>query len=317
MRAIQTLSCIAAIVALFSCTKTVVDEEKDPELIRVPDRVMTTPGPSEINSGYIYLDPADGHYKSALFDFGSQLTRISSGYVTGQAGVGISSITARDAGLISAEIEGDKFVAYLPSFLSLPFNDGPLYTVKPAVIGYEVDTVNLPPCCTQITHNIFFRAQEKVYILDSIKAKAKGIKLKTPVSTTVIDGPLFSANSNGILIFKGRILMNTNSPTGMAIYPYDQAAIDDSYSDLGSYYVYGNINNYVFFRANSLDVNRGYGPITEVLSYLPFSETPVGSFRVEFGSSPETHKYYVTCVGKLQDGSDFILNDELLSFGIM
>ncbi|MGE9314811.1 hypothetical protein ACLOAU_24350 [Niabella sp. CJ426] len=157
----------------------------------------------------------------------------------------------------------------------------------------------------------------KYYSLDTIKAKAKGIKLKNPLSSTMLDGPVFAVNSDGILIIKGRILMNTNSPSGMAIYPYDQAALDDTYSDLGSYYLYGNISNYVFFRANSFDVNRGYGPITEVLSYLPFSETPVGSFRVEFGSTPETHKYYVTCVGKLQDGSDFVLNDELLSFGIM
>ncbi|MGE9314810.1 hypothetical protein ACLOAU_24345 [Niabella sp. CJ426] len=98
MKAFQKLSCIVAIVALFSCTKTIVEEQK-PEVIEPPEAVMTLPGHSEISSGYISLDPVDGHYKSALFDFGPQLTHPSSGYLTGQAGVGISSMSARDEGL--------------------------------------------------------------------------------------------------------------------------------------------------------------------------------------------------------------------------
>lgn len=325
MKAIKNLSCLLSMAALVSCTKTVT-EVKEPERIKPPETVMTTPGPSEISSGYIYLDPADGHYKSALFDFGNQLTHISSGYVTGQAGVGINSIAGNGSGLISAEIEGDKFTAYLPSFLTLP-NYGPSYSTQKVTSweAFEVDvslTISVIGAATweqTIRYGSIYleESTNKYYALDSIKAKTKGVKLKNPLTSTTLTGPIFSPNSDGIVIYKGRILMNTNSPSGMAIYPINTEAINDIPYELGTYYIDNNINNYVIFRGITSEVNNGIGHIVEVLSYLPFSEMPTGGFRSEFDSSTGKYKIYVTCRGKLMDGRDFLLDDELLQEGVM
>ncbi|MCF3111864.1 hypothetical protein LL912_23955 [Niabella sp. CC-SYL272] len=313
------------LIVLFSCTKKEIPLSGNNTPEKRPETVMTLPGYGELLSAQIWLDPADGRYKSSNLDFGTTLTHPVN-YITGQAGVGITSITGRNGDLITADFSGDRFTAYLIGYPNTTMPDGPISSVQKVskFIGYEVDVDSTILLVGNIqwtkiveTTSLYWSfINNRYYSLDSAKLKAKGGKLKIPLTSTDLTGQIFSPNSDGIIIYKGRILMDANSPSGMSIFSYNQQAIDDTPAELGSYYINGDINKYVFFRGNANDALVGYGPILDVFSYELFSQTPTGTFRVEKDNATGKDKFYVTCRGVLQDGTDFILNDQLLSYGI-
>jgi hypothetical protein len=334
MKALQKLSCIvAAAAALFSCTKTIPVEEKEPEPIKITETFMTLPGQGQVLSSAIWLDPADGHYKSSAFDFGSTLTHPTN-YVTGQAGVGIHSITGRNGDLISVDISGDRFTAYLVSIPGgnlppTPFSSFVSKTVE-RVAGFQVDvsqmlTVLGPHWLDSAIGPIVHLTDLGYFSLDTLRLKSKNGKLKVPLVSSNITGTLFSANSDGIIIYKGRILMDANAPSGMAIYPYDVTPVYDPNDTtpfiFGTYYpqngTLGSISS-ISFLSTQADATRGYGNI--IALYVNFQGTPAvytGTFRSEPPTGPyQMARIFVTFHGTLPDGTEVHLDDVEVTPGV-
>ncbi len=331
----KVLLSIIFTITLFGCAKTSVwnEEEVATSPTSLPT-VMRLPNHSEILTGHIYFDSIDGHYKSASLDFGSTLTHPSSGYVTGQSGVGINSIAPKTGfGLISADIDGDRFTAYLPSFLSLP-SYGPLYNVKSewSWTAFEVDGIAMEMDYGSSWVSNFsaaglywWESENKYYALDSIKAKAKGVKIKSPVSTTEINGSIFSPNADGIVIFKGRILMNTDSPSGMSIYPYDYVAINETpqapsgsgYPEFLPEYYQVDANTSLLF-AVRFDPTHTYGTIVSYdydgpSGYAIINSNFTGHISA-FNSSGTSGSYYLTFYATLPDGRIVSCEEELVEW---
>lgn len=312
------------VIILFSCSKKNEVTEPPKEDLKKTQGIMRLPNESEVSVGYILLDPVDGHYKNNWLDFGTSLTHPSSGYSTGQSGVGIHSIGPNQSGLLAVEFEGDRFTAYLPSFLSLP-SYGPLSTTEKvtSIIGYEIDTsgtiqnigyqnwLNIQ----SITIYVDTTSIRRYFSLDTIKAKAKGIKIKNPSNSMTINGQLLFPNSDGIVIYKGRILMNTNSPTGMAVYPYDYVAVNETaqpkhplwspYPEfLPTYYTVDDSTSLLF--TVKFDPTRTYGTIVSYdydgpNGYLNLNSNFVGNIEY-FSGSATNGSYYLTFHATLPDG---------------